>query len=212
MKDIYFQRHGYQDFALGNFPGLKTPLQFAKRDMFRDRNEAAHKTWDDSRANLDSRRKGMLCFQADPIHTSLTHLPHSVPKTAAIHAFDVFSRFVSETPPANIEKELAHVLRNGVQQPALRDEMYVQIIKQCTRNPSTTSTIRCWNVMDMLLSCFPPTEDFENFLESFIRQRYNTESRLRKLHLILYIGRQAGSMPREEDILNMIYNTAMGGQ
>ena len=52
------------------------------------------------------------------------------------------------------------------------------------------------------------SQDFENFLESFIRQRYNTESRLRKLHLILFVGRQAGTTPREEDILNMIYNTS----
>ncbi|CAN0008708.1 unnamed protein product, partial [Choristocarpus tenellus] len=39
---------------------------------------------------------------------------------------------------------------------ALRGELYVQVMKQLTDNDIEASRQRCWEVVTMLLTCFPP--------------------------------------------------------
>jgi hypothetical protein len=204
MKDAYFKRHGFADFRIMNFPALKTPLQFAQRDMFRDRSSSSHKNWSVAKAELLRREQRMMCHSEEGIHTSLTHLPHSVPKSAAVHAFDVFLRYTQRPEDEKCSADVAAVISMCVRQPAIRDEVYVQLIKQCTKNGSTRSTMLYWQLLDMCLECFPPSEDFENFLEAFIRQRYDTDARLRKLHVILYVGRQTGKTPTDAQVRDMV--------
>jgi hypothetical protein len=204
MKEIYFYQHGYVDFGLTKFPRLKTPAQFASRELTRDSNMDHMHTWDSVHKALDEERKGMLTYQATPLHTSLTHLPTRVSNKASIHAFSVFNSFISEDAPKGVDQALAHVLHTAVVQPGLRDELYIQVIKQMTNNPSTMSIIKAWKLFELLLMTFPPSEDFENFLEAFIRNRHNSETRLLKLHLVLYEGRKPGYDAPEEKIYKMV--------
>ena len=67
-----------------------------------------------------------------------------------------------------------------------------------------------WQLLDMCLECFPPSEDFENFLEAFIRQRYDTDARLRKLHVILYVGRQTGKTPTDAQVRSPLRQQPQG--
>ncbi|CAN0491645.1 unnamed protein product [Laminaria digitata] len=38
----------------------------------------------------------------------------------------------------------------------VRGELYVHAMKQLTKNPNPASMQRCWEVVTMLLTCFPP--------------------------------------------------------
>jgi hypothetical protein len=206
MKAIYFTQHGYEDFALTNFPRLKTPHQFISHEMVHERSMDEFHRWEEVQHVLEAKRDAMLKFSSDRLHTSLTHLPSNIPRAAAVHSFDVFTKYISDIPSRDVEEELAHVLWIGVQNPTLRDEYFIQVIKQMTGNPVTQSIIRAWKLFDLLLLNFPPTEDFENFLEAFIRRRSDADSRLKKLHLILYVGRQHHLQTSETAILKVIQN------
>jgi hypothetical protein len=49
--------------------------------------------------------------------------------------------------------------------PELRDEIFLQLCKQLTGNPSVGSTERGWVLLHVALCSFPPSEELENFLE-----------------------------------------------
>lgn len=47
-------------------------------------------------------------------------------------------------------------LLSGVEMTELRGELYVHAMKQLTKNSTPASVQRCWEVVTMLLTCFPP--------------------------------------------------------
>ncbi|ESO98819.1 hypothetical protein LOTGIDRAFT_213603 [Lottia gigantea] len=58
----------------------------------------------------------------------------------------------------------------GIYKPELRDELYCQLCKQLSSNPSKNSTIRGWVLMQLLAASFTPTEHFAACLKGFLRE------------------------------------------
>jgi hypothetical protein len=54
-------------------------------------------------------------------------------------------------------------------EPRLRVEVLVQIIKQITANPNPVSVAQGWKLMIVCLQHFPPSPDFDNYLEFWLR-------------------------------------------
>jgi hypothetical protein len=64
---------------------------------------------------------------------------------------------------------LAHdILTKGLENPLVRDEIYMQIMKQLSHNPKPESIAKGWQLMCMAVSTFPPSEDFDKFLLNFV--------------------------------------------
>lgn len=63
------------------------------------------------------------------------------------------------------------LLSEGLTHGELRDEIYCQVMKQLSGNPSTESVFRGWQVLCVLLTAFPPSKNFETYLRSFMLQR-----------------------------------------
>lgn len=62
----------------------------------------------------------------------------------------------------------------GLREPAMRDELYLQLLKQITHNPSPTSLLRGWEVLCVYSRCFPPSKRLlPVFLEHL--QEYHVE-------------------------------------
>ena len=77
--------------------------------------------------------------------------------------------------------------------PPLRDELYLQVLKQLRRNPNDLSERLGYALLKMCLATFPPTEQIENHLEYHLRYGAMKEEEermgmVRLLHEIVYKG------------------------
>ncbi|KAG6973257.1 hypothetical protein JG688_00003611 [Phytophthora aleatoria] len=103
------------------------------------------------------------------ISTPLTRLPKD--QTAiAIQAFRNVSGFMGNR--ASGKNQIDHcfkLLRNVVpRSPALKDEIYCQLCKQLTRNPSANAVLNGWLLLNACLVTFPPSPPLAECLERFI--------------------------------------------
>jgi hypothetical protein len=59
-------------------------------------------------------------------------------------------------------------MTKGWTHPALRDELYLQLVKQTTENPWHGSLMLGWDLMTIGLSFFPPSHRMFPFLTEYI--------------------------------------------
>lgn len=70
-------------------------------------------------------------------------------------------------------KEINDILDMMLDHGELRDEVYVQICKQLSSNPSISSIRKGWEIMSVICQVYPPSKNFEHYLKSFINQHHD---------------------------------------
>ena len=137
LKEIFLTRFGHM-------------FSFKQCSILRDPEEwASLKFLSLDRAGLIS---SFLCHTTAPIHSSLMELPKQYVKDAT-KAFKCILGYMGDRRvpyPEQVAQELLDIAINSGE--GLRDEIYAQLVKQLTDNPSSASISRGWDLMIVSLN------------------------------------------------------------
>lgn len=65
--------------------------------------------------------------------------------------------------------EIAYKLLNqGLKRPELKDELYMQLLKQTRGNPDVSSRARAWELFFLVASTMPPSKDYIGLISEYI--------------------------------------------
>lgn len=56
----------------------------------------------------------------------------------------------------------------GLKRQELRDELYMQLVKQTRSNPSSTSRSRAWALFHLVASAMPPSKEFTGLISEYV--------------------------------------------
>lgn len=111
----------------------------------------------------------VLSWKNDVIKTSLLKMPTKDLETQAIQCFRNVTGFMGDRNSKKEETGHAEKLLKGcLQAPVeLRDEVFCQIIKQTTNNPSPESSLKGWMLLGVTTGAVSPSKEFEPYLLSY---------------------------------------------
>ncbi|XP_064490090.1 myosin-VIIa-like isoform X2 [Ornithodoros turicata] len=68
------------------------------------------------------------------------------------------------------------VLGHGIEREELRDEIYVQLIRQSTNNPSREACMKAWLLIALCVVAFRPSKSFAKYLYCYLKKNTREES------------------------------------
>ncbi|KAK7406972.1 hypothetical protein VNO78_08609 [Psophocarpus tetragonolobus] len=117
----------------------------------------------------------MLCFQKDPIPTSLLKLNGDL-ASRATKLFQLILKYIGvdssdRVTPIIIEERVELVgklYKQCLKRSELRDELFVQISKQTRNNPEREYLIKAWELMYICALSMPPSKDIGAYLSEYV--------------------------------------------
>jgi len=154
IREMFLDSHSGM-FQFERYHRLREPEEFANASFaFWKREELA---------------ASMLRWTSSQIKTSLTQLDQQNAKSAVKIHRSILG-YCGDRPNPSPDSLAYEIISNGVTQVEMRDEIYLQIMKQLTGNEDPQSRARAWKLLALCLQCFPPSGDLENYLHIFVRQ------------------------------------------
>ncbi|KAF9414141.1 hypothetical protein BGZ94_000509 [Podila epigama] len=138
----------------------------------------------------------MLLHQKNPLTQPLMVLNKRGVQKDALRCFKIIQKLMGERKgngyvgPTGVElgetcvdlsiqsendiKLVLELIKKGLDHGELRDEIYVQLCKQLTENPSREGSIKGWHLFTVLLITFSPSKNLHDYLASFLNQHATT--------------------------------------
>ncbi|XP_027914172.1 kinesin-like protein KIN-14I isoform X2 [Vigna unguiculata] len=117
----------------------------------------------------------MLCFQKDPIPTSLLKLNSDL-ASRATKLFLIILKYIGadssdRVTPLNFDERVELVgklYKQCLKRSELRDELFLQISKQTRNNPERECLIKAWELMYLCALSMPPSKDIGAYLSEYV--------------------------------------------
>lgn len=131
----------------------------------------------------------MLCFQKDPIPTSMLKINSDL-GSRAVKLFLIILRYMGvDSPPLPLEERIeliGKLYKQCLKYSELRDELFAQISKQTRNCPDRHLSIKAWELLYLCASGLPPSKDVGVYLSEYIHdvaQGMNTDEDIKVLAL-----------------------------
>lgn len=170
--------------SYGDSPSLKTPAEFASGKVF----------------GKDKVMDGLLTWTSTPIHAALTRDLDKKAEEQATKLFRNVMGWMGDRHYAYPATLLYEIMTKVVVVPSLRDEIFAQVIKQLTQNPSADSMKRGWQLLMVLLMTVPPSPKFENYIGTWLLHHAQSYH-IHELHETIF----KGSLPEAPTLPELIY-------
>ena len=151
QREELFAKASHPKFEWTKYNRIRTPDSFASGVYFGKKKIKANQ----------------LVWQANVLHKSMTDLPRGLSHVAKNIHKSILGYCGDKTmsfPPMLA----ANILEKGIEEPAVVDEIYVQVLKHLRDNPNQESEYSAWQLMCMCVGTFPPSRDFESYLLNFL--------------------------------------------
>ncbi|KAH8924223.1 hypothetical protein BT69DRAFT_98437 [Atractiella rhizophila] len=177
---------------------LSAPLLVIRKDRRQDALKA-FKSVQRVMGDRDSLWKG---------NSSSPRSPRGRPSDVTASSSETIDSEAAEPWEGTVLEEARYLVGLGIEHPELRDELYAQLQKQLSSNPSYLSSFRGWRLLCVFLSTFAPSKQLEGSLRSFINS-FATVKELRIdvvsqycLHLLNLISERGsrGRVPSNQEI------------
>jgi myosin heavy subunit len=163
LKDLRWRTHTLM-LDWKKYPALRDPVEWGGKKMFR----------------FEDRSSGFYCHTRYVIHDSLTNLQSKASKDLSTQCFRSLMTVMGDRVASNPMFEAKELLSVAYHRPQLREEIYLQILKQLTANPEKPSRDKGWKVLALCLRSFT-VPNLEMYLHSFIRENCSKADTLLKL-------------------------------
>ncbi len=117
----------------------------------------------------------LIKWSKDPIQKPLIRTSDKLVKKEATEIFRLIQVYMGDRKTKNFDvKQIGlDIMIKGWSMAVLRDELYLQLIKQTNCNENKLSLNYGWELMSICLSFFPPSQKFFPYLHDYIESRMN---------------------------------------
>lgn len=154
QRDMRRERAANSRYSLTRYPRLRTGADYGEVSSMQ-KNRKAH---------------AMLEWQRGPLKKALTVLPRHL-ENDALKVHESLLGYTGEKEVMSPETLARDILLAGVVKCQLRDEVYLQIMKQITNNPSPRGVAKGWQVMSMVCKTFLPSRHLVSYALNFILRK-----------------------------------------
>lgn len=150
------KEYSQEKYRFTLFTGLRTPADFSEgRYLYKN-----------------TIKKSMFKHSKEPIPRALTNIDKENDNDA-VGAFKAIMGYMGDRHQSFPEASVGEMITKMYKDKWLRNEVYVQVMKQLCQNKKIDCEIQGWRLMGILAEHVPPESNFMNFVMNFLWENFN---------------------------------------